>query len=416
MIDTCCGPRQLEMISRLRADHPNLRAALEWSMSRPGEYRSGMALASALRYHWHIGGLFSEGQRWLMQSLELVKDPVPERGEALWVAAWTALVCHRRAQAAAMIQECAELAETLDDDRLRTHAAHWAGAVALFNGDHGRAVELFDEALAGHRQAGDEMSFLIVMLQKAFACTYAGDTGRAREIELSAIRTCDRYGERSVRARLHWAAGVTAWRERDLETAELMAQEALSVQQGFHDGICVGHAIELLAWIAAARSEFVRSAALLGAARAVWTEVGTDVVSFGHSLGGDSLECERAAREALGFRFDSLVRARASLSMDQAIAFATGCDAIAPRSGAEDDKSPLSPRERDVAGLIAQGLSNKGIAERLVLSPRTVDGHVERILAKLGFSSRTQVAAWVAERATAAGHSADGVSNRVISP
>lgn len=46
---------------------------------------------------------------------------------------------------------------------------------------------------------------------------------------------------------------------------------------------------------------------------------------------------------------------------------------------------------------MAQGMSNRRIAAALVLSPRTVDGHVEHILAKLGFGSRTQVAAWVAE-------------------
>ncbi len=48
-----------------------------------------------------------------------------------------------------------------------------------------------------------------------------------------------------------------------------------------------------------------------------------------------------------------------------------------------------------MAALVAEGLTNRAIAQRLVLSPRTIDGHVERILAKLGFSSRAQVAVWV---------------------
>ena len=61
--------------------------------------------------------------------------------------------------------------------------------------------------------------------------------------------------------------------------------------------------------------------------------------------------------------------------------------------------SPLTKRELEIAALIAEGLSNRAVAEHLVISPRTVDGHVERILAKLGFGSRTQIAAWVAARA-----------------
>jgi DNA-binding NarL/FixJ family response regulator len=69
-----------------------------------------------------------------------------------------------------------------------------------------------------------------------------------------------------------------------------------------------------------------------------------------------------------------------------------------PARGGEPD-GPLSPREEQVAGLIAEGLTNKAIAETLIVSPRTVDGHVERIFAKLDVSARAQVATWVAGRA-----------------
>jgi len=56
---------------------------------------------------------------------------------------------------------------------------------------------------------------------------------------------------------------------------------------------------------------------------------------------------------------------------------------------------PLTPREMQVARLVAVGRSNKQIAAELVISQRTAEGHVERILTKLGFTSRAQVAAWV---------------------
>jgi DNA-binding NarL/FixJ family response regulator len=57
----------------------------------------------------------------------------------------------------------------------------------------------------------------------------------------------------------------------------------------------------------------------------------------------------------------------------------------------------LTPREREVAALLAQGLTNAGVAERLYLSPRTAAVHVSNILGKLGMASRAEVAAW-AER------------------
>ncbi len=61
---------------------------------------------------------------------------------------------------------------------------------------------------------------------------------------------------------------------------------------------------------------------------------------------------------------------------------------------------PLSRREREVAALVAEGLSNREIAERLFISERTAEGHVEQIRNKLGFKSRAQVAAWVASNST----------------
>jgi DNA-binding NarL/FixJ family response regulator len=56
----------------------------------------------------------------------------------------------------------------------------------------------------------------------------------------------------------------------------------------------------------------------------------------------------------------------------------------------------LSPREEEVAGLVAEGLTNRQIADRLVISDRTAQNHVQHILTKLGFSTRSQIAAWTA--------------------
>lgn len=62
-----------------------------------------------------------------------------------------------------------------------------------------------------------------------------------------------------------------------------------------------------------------------------------------------------------------------------------------------DSDSILSPRETEVAELVRDGLSNRGIAEQLGISLRTVDSHIQHILIKLRFSSRAQVAAWVVQ-------------------
>jgi DNA-binding NarL/FixJ family response regulator len=57
----------------------------------------------------------------------------------------------------------------------------------------------------------------------------------------------------------------------------------------------------------------------------------------------------------------------------------------------------LTPREREVAALVAQGCSNREIAERLVVGMRTVETHLEHIFTKLGVRSRSEVAVWVVQ-------------------
>jgi DNA-binding NarL/FixJ family response regulator len=91
------------------------------------------------------------------------------------------------------------------------------------------------------------------------------------------------------------------------------------------------------------------------------------------------------------------------LSRDAAAALALGEPAREPATAAGPAAAPapaglgpLARRAADVARLIAEGLTNKEIGSRLFISERTVDSHVRSILSKLGFSSRAQIAAWMA--------------------
>jgi DNA-binding NarL/FixJ family response regulator len=81
---------------------------------------------------------------------------------------------------------------------------------------------------------------------------------------------------------------------------------------------------------------------------------------------------------------------------DDAVAYALQQPPEKPPPPAVPGGAPLTPRERQVARLVAAGRSNKEIAAELVISQRTAENHVEHILAKLGFTSRAQLAAWVA--------------------
>jgi DNA-binding NarL/FixJ family response regulator len=90
------------------------------------------------------------------------------------------------------------------------------------------------------------------------------------------------------------------------------------------------------------------------------------------------------------------------MGSDAAIAYAleeepTG--GVAAETSRTNAAAALTNREREIAELVAAGLTNKAIASKLVISPRTVETHVEHILIKLGFNTRIQVAAWISEQA-----------------
>lgn len=173
---------------------------------------------------------------------------------------------------------------------------------------------------------------------------------------------------------------------------------------------------EGLALTAAALGQAEHAATLKGAAHAAWRRAAAPFPqAVVRSLGTDTVDAQ--IRTALGeARYRAAFDHGAAFSVADAARYAIGdapelaaepapglipTEALAPRP-ADAAKAliaeGLTRREAEVAALIAEGLSNRQIAERLVIAQRTAEGHVERILAKLGFRSRAKVAAWVAKR------------------
>jgi DNA-binding NarL/FixJ family response regulator len=110
---------------------------------------------------------------------------------------------------------------------------------------------------------------------------------------------------------------------------------------------------------------------------------------------------EEQVRSAIGDRrFDAAFAEGSAYSADQAVALALSQASAhrgSSRTTATSTAAPggLTRREWEIAQLLAEGLSNKDIATRLVIAPRTAETHVEHILTKLGFTSRTQASSWV---------------------
>jgi non-specific serine/threonine protein kinase len=173
----------------------------------------------------------------------------------------------------------------------------------------------------------------------------------------------------------------------------------MALRLRFDDHLGLVWSAEVLAWIAARQGDPRTAATLLGAATQAAEAIGSSVLSFAF-LVEEHGRCETELRATLGAAaFEAAAHRGRELSAEQILDLARGAKApAAVPAGDKPVDSPLTPREREIAELVAQGVSNKEIASRLVIAPRTAEGHVEHILVKLGFTSRAQIAAWVTER------------------
>jgi DNA-binding CsgD family transcriptional regulator len=150
--------------------------------------------------------------------------------------------------------------------------------------------------------------------------------------------------------------------------------------------------LEVLAWVAGARGEHTRAARLFGAADALRQTIGAPVPAFERA---DHTSALNATRTALGAaRFAAATAEGRTLSAEDAVKLALTGEVT---HRARTEGPALSRREREVVRLLARGLSNRELADALVVSQLTAASHVRNILRKLGLDRRGQVAAWAAE-------------------
>ncbi|MFD4264628.1 ATP-binding protein [Rhodococcus sp. NPDC058481] len=388
---------QVEWIARLGREQPNLREAMEFCLTEPGEAEAGLRIANALYLFWLSRGLLGEGRHWLDLALDRqAGQPTAELVRALYAASMLAGNQGDIAAGASLLERAREVAEALDDASLRAIVTHGVGQLAIFSGDLRLAVACFEEVLDTFRADKNPLRRIATLLGLALACGLLGDAPRAVACQEEALAITESRGESAYRAYSLCTLGLALW-QSDPRRATGLFEQGLRLSRAVDDLLGSAICVEALAWIAASDRRTRRAAVLLGAAQSLWRAVGSHGVVVPTLLGYHE-ESERQVRTALGERaFDAAVGQGTSLSFDDGVAYALDeqPQAAEPTAGAAPS---LTRRERQVADLVAQGLTNKAIAEQLVIAARTVEGHVEHVLAKLGFTSRAQIAAWVVER------------------
>ncbi|TQK50757.1 putative ATPase [Streptomyces sp. SLBN-118] len=399
------GPDDLDWLAWLRVERPNLRAALEYSLDEPGQATAAMEMAGCLWAPWYSVGTWSEARGWLERALALEVEDSPERAKALWVLGWFA---YRQkgdmTEALRLLVESREAAERIGDRSALAWATQFTASVTLGTGDIEGGLALATEGLQRQRALGDYGGMVVSLIILAVALSLLGDP-RGLEYGEEAVALCEEKGSIWGKSWALWAVGLEMIRRGNTRRATTLLREGLRLGRTVGDYLACVHCAEPLVWIAAQEGEHEQAARLLGAVKVITAPPDQNLSAsiLEGPLFAEHVRCEASVRGALGeAAFQAAFASGAELSVEDAYAFALGEKAPAagpgPVASAAQEAVPLTRREREVAALIAQGLSNKQIATKLVISPRTAEGHVEHILVKLGFTSRAQIAAWTTQQ------------------
>jgi non-specific serine/threonine protein kinase len=415
-------------LNRLQMEHENLTAALEWGLSGSDNAEAGLRLAAALRWFWFARGYPSEGLLWLKRGLASTSAiGAPVRAKALDAAG---ALCHslgdmapaeryltealriwrtsgdkrgtaislntlglvakargNHVRAATLLHAALDLARELDDTPRLATVLNNLAALAIDQADYAAAQPFLRESLSMKRALGDAAGIAYSLHNLGEAALHQGEYELAATTLREGLALSRQVGMGHLSAQSLHSLAMVVLRCGDHSAADGHLRESLALFQTLGDRSGVALCLEGLAEAAVLRRAFEPAVMLLAAASA-WREVSEfPIPPYDRA---DSARVLAAARSGLtAAAFDAAWAGGSAMTLEQAVDRAPPAQRATPLT-------VLTTREREVAGLVARGLTNRGIADELRIAPATAALHVEHVRGKLGFHSRSQIAAWVA--------------------
>ena len=429
---------QLKCLDRYEIDHDNLRAALDWSQTAPRLARDGLRLATACGRFWRLHSYFSEGRQRLTSALMSrgAQDHTATRADALNYLAHLMYLQSDYPAMRPVAEEALSIWRQLGAAG-RSGAAYTLyllGELATEEGAYSRAPDLFTEALHLYRELEDMHGVGEIHMQLGWAAMRVGDYPAAVDHLEKFLTLARQTGDPTLLSFAYSGLGEAAVRQGQLERAASLLEQGLPLHRGRGDKWGTATVLGTLGWVALRQRDFDRMRGWLGESLSLRLETGDRggqawcleklaEAAYLQDRAATAVEIFSAAaalRAPIGSVIDPadrpayehlIVELRSTLGdgsfaeswakgaaapMDDVItaALAEPDRAITPVAPAPDKPRGLTAREREVAALIAQGKANREIAEALVIELKTVEAHITRILNKLGFDNRVQIATW----------------------
>jgi predicted ATPase/DNA-binding CsgD family transcriptional regulator len=384
-------------LDRFAADHDNLGAACDW-LCAGGAGEECLRLAAACSPYWYARGHLGEGAARLGESLARAgAPPSAAKGHVLNWAAIFAIAMADAQASSALAQEALEVWNAVGDPHGRAGALYNLAEAAAHHGHWDEAADLFDQAADIWRGLGqlDELGRALMLRGEV---AYAqGDFERAVTIEEEAVALFRHVGA------LRWVGmavsilGIFAAAQRRFPEAARHFRESFRTLIDSTDVVWLFKPLVGLAAVAAETGDMETAARLLGAVDALLLGSGGNVYGMNRPA---YQRADTAARAALGEeRFNAIHDAGRHLTLEALFAEAEAIVEMAdeaarqPRRRGSGSLSALTAREHEVLNLMANGKTDREVADILFISHRTVNAHVASILSHFHVHSRQDAVA-----------------------
>lgn len=390
------GPDEIFWYEKLEEEHDNLRAALSWALESHNA-DAGLGLSSKLGFFWFVRGHFREGVEWLEKALAQ-RQGAAITSEAAAIKALCGLLIWSenpdRDRLAQLLEESLNLYQKLEDKTGIAWILNYMGVIEVYREDSDKAERLLGKSLALRREIGDPWCIAVTLQNFIVLALQRNDYASAREFAEETIAWFQQAGYQRGVARTFLDLTDIALHEGEYVKATDLLTRSLSYLVQIRDKWSVASVLERLATIASKLGNFKRAAQLFGAAESFREMLGMPLQGYEDDVYKKDVATVRENLSEATLT-EYWVRGR-EMTLEQVVKFASyEPDSPSPAQAEKERVGGLTRREREAAVLIAQAKSNSEIAEAMTVTVKTVEAYVTRILRKLGFDSRVQIATWV---------------------
>ena len=436
------GMEQVEWFELFEAEHDNVRAALDWCNTGADRADSGLRLAVACARFWRLRGYLGEGRMHI--SAALSRTSTSERTEmharALFWGASLAYLQSDYPATRLLAEESLTLWRGLDSTNKVALAdtLDLLGELATEEGDYATAPRLFEEALDIFKELEDPRGVGDMLMQLGWAYMRMGLYEKVAPRMEEALGLFREIGHVSLVGFTLAGLGELAIRQGQYEHAKQLLEDSLAIRKQHGHKWGIGATLGALGWVALLQHDLNRMKKWLGESLALRMEIGDkggiawcleklaeakiaqaefqDAAKiFGHAeslrapIGSvidpaDQPEYDRiisGLQSALGMDALAALWTEGKVMQLEEIIECALSESESKTDSTRSEKEKfggLTAREREAALLIAQGKSNREIAEAMTVGVKTVETYITRILNKLGFDSRVQIATWAVEK------------------